>query len=305
MGIGGACDFSLGDLERVVRIAALTDKRDFSLRLRRSLVVLPTEGGFMSEERGLPRIGDHAPDFSAVTTQQTDFNFSVWQEQRWVVLFSHPADFTPVCTTELIAFGQLNEQFRQRGVKLIGLSVDSIHAHLAWLRNIHDKMGATIPFPMIADVDMRVAKLYGMIHANASSTATVRAVFIIDPKRVIRALLYYPLNAGRNVDEILRLVTALQTTDRFACATPANWREGEKVVVPPPKTVQEVDEVLAKTEYEHRDFYLALKDASPAATAKPVEVTVPKPAEAAAPEPAKPEPAKPEPAQPAESTPST
>ncbi len=263
----------------------------------------------MSEEGGLPRIGDHAPDFSAVTTQQTDFNFSVWQEQNWVVLFSHPADFTPVCTTELIAFGQLNEQFRQRGVKLIGLSVDSIHAHLAWLRNIHDKMGATISFPMIADADMRVARLYGMIHANASSTATVRAVFIIDPKRVIRALLYYPLNAGRNVDEILRLVTALQTTDRFACATPANWREGEKVVVPPPKTVQEVDQVLAKTEYEHRDFYLALKDLSPAATAKPVEVTVPKPAEAAAPEPAKPEPAKPEPAkleppQPAENTPS-
>lgn len=258
----------------------------------------------MSEEGGLPRIGDHAPDFSAVTTQQTDFNFSVWQEQRWVVLFSHPADFTPVCTTELIAFAQLNDQFRQRGVKLLGLSVDSIHAHLAWLRNIHEKMGATIPFPMIADVDMRVARLYGMIHANASSTATVRAVFIIDPKRVIRALLYYPLNAGRNVDEILRLVTALQTTDRFACATPANWREGEKVVVPPPKTVQEVDQVLAKIEYEHRDFYLALKDVSPAATAKPVEVTVSKPAEAAAPEPAKPETVKPEPAQPAESTPS-
>ncbi|HBP90383.1 MAG: peroxiredoxin [Nitrospira sp.] len=253
----------------------------------------------MSEERGLPRIGDHAPDFSAVTTQQTDFNFSAWQEQHWVVLFSHPADFTPVCTTELMAFAQLNEQFRQRGVKLIGLSVDSIHSHLAWLRNMQEKMGATIPFPMIADVDMRVAKLYGMIHANASSTATVRAVFIIDPKRVIRALLYYPLNAGRNVDEVLRLVTALQTTDRFVCATPANWREGEKVVVPPPKTIQEIDQVLAKTEYEHRDFYLALKDASPAASSKPAEVTVPKPAEAAAPKPAEPEPS-----QPAESTPS-
>lgn len=252
----------------------------------------------MSEERGLPRIGDPAPDFSAVTTQQTDFNFSVWQEQRWVVLFSHPADFTPVCTTEVMAFAQLNDQFRQRGVKLIGLSVDSIHAHLAWLRNIHDKMGVTIPFPMIADVDMRVAKLYGMIHANASSTATVRAVFIIDPKRVIRALLYYPLNAGRNVDEILRLVTALQTTDRFACATPANWREGEKVVVPPPKTVQEVDQVLANTEFEQRDFYLVLKDAKPVAS-KPVEVTVPKPAEAAAPKAAEPQPP-----QPADSTPS-
>ncbi|MDR4461012.1 MAG: peroxiredoxin [Nitrospirales bacterium] len=251
----------------------------------------------MSEERGLPRIGDHAPDFSAVTTQQTDFNFSVWQEQHWVVLFSHPADFTPVCTTELMAFAQVSDQFRQRGVKLIGLSVDSIYAHLAWLRNIHDKMGATIPFPMIADVDMRVSKLYGMIHANASSTATVRAVFIIDPKRVIRALLYYPLNAGRNVDEIFRLVTALQTTDRFACATPANWQEGEKVVVPPPKTIQEVDQTLAKTEYEHRDFYLALKDVTPAPTVKSADVTVSKPAQA--------EPANPESSQPAENTQST
>jgi peroxiredoxin (alkyl hydroperoxide reductase subunit C) len=253
----------------------------------------------MSEEGGLLLIGDHAPDFSAMTTQHTDFNFSVWQEQHWVVLFSHPADFTPVCTTELVAFAQLADQFRQRGVKLIGLSVDSIHAHLAWLRNIHEKMGTTIPFPMIADADMRIAKLYGMIHPNASSTATVRAVFIIDPKRVIRALVYYPLNAGRNVDEILRLVTALQTTERFACSTPANWREGEKVVVPPPKTVQEMDQSLAKTEYEHRDFYLALKDISKPVVSKAAEEVVPKPAEATVSKPPESEPS-----QPAESAPS-
>jgi peroxiredoxin (alkyl hydroperoxide reductase subunit C) len=264
----------------------------------------------MSEERGLPRIGDHAPDFSAVTTQHTDFSFSVWQEQHWVVLFSHPADFTPVCATELMAFARLFDQFRQRGVKLIGLSVDSIHAHLAWLRNIHEKMGVPIPFPMIADVDMRIAKLYGMVHPNASSTATVRAVFIIDPKRLIRALVYYPLNAGRNVDEILRLVTALQTTERFACSTPANWREGEKVVVPPPKTVQEVDQSLANSEYEHRDFYLALKDIAKPAAPKPAEGAVPPSPEAAAPEAAAPEAAAPETAepktsQPAESTPSS
>jgi len=262
--------------------------------------VLPTEGGFMSEEQGLPRIGDHAPDFSAVTTQHTDFSFSAWQEQHWVVLFSHPADFTPVCTTELVAFAKLYDQFRQRGVKLIGLSVDSIHAHLAWLQNIHEKMGATIPFPMIADADMRVAKLYGMIHPNASSTATVRGVFIIDPKRVIRALVYYPLNAGRNVDEILRLVIALQTTERFACSTPANWQEGEKVVVPPPKTVQEVDRLVAKTEYEQRDFYLVLKDISKPDASKPVEGAVPQPPEAAVSKPAESEPA-----QPAESAPSS
>ncbi|MGD9851625.1 MAG: peroxiredoxin [Nitrospirales bacterium] len=214
----------------------------------------------MSEERGLPRIGDPAPDFSAVTTLHQDFNFSVWQEQHWVVLFSHPADFTPVCTTELVAFAQSHEQFRRRGIKLIGLSVDSIHAHLAWVRNIQEKWGVTIPFPMVADGEMKVAQLYGMIHPNASSTATVRAVFVIDPKRTIRAIVYYPLNAGRNVDEILRLTSALQTTERHACATPANWKEGEKVVVPPPKTVEEVEKHAAHQEWEHKDFYLSLKD---------------------------------------------
>jgi len=229
----------------------------------------------MSEEYGLPRIGDPAPDFSAVTTQHTEFNFSAWQEQDWVVLFSHPADFTPVCTTELIAFAHQYESFRQRNVKLIGLSVDSIHAHLAWVRNIQDKMKVSIPFPMIADADMKIAGLYGMIHPNSSSTATVRAVFIIDPKRVIRALIYYPLNAGRNVDEILRLVVALQTTQRFACATPANWHEGEKVVVPPPKTLTEIEQAMAQTNYEVQDFYLALKDVS-----QP-EIKNPPPAEAA------------------------
>ncbi len=214
----------------------------------------------MSEERGLPRIGDPAPDFTAATTQQAEFNFSAWQEQNWVVLFSHPADFTPVCTTELVAFAHQNERFRKHQIKLIGLSVDSVHAHLAWVRNIKEKIGVDIPFPMIADSDRRVARLYGMIHPNASSTATVRAVFVIDPRRIIRALVYYPLNAGRNVDEIFRLVNALQTTERFACSTPANWQEGEKVIVPPPKTIQQMEESEAKAEYEQRDFYLAFKD---------------------------------------------
>ena len=216
----------------------------------------------MSEEYALPRIGDPAPDFSGVTTQHTEFNFSAWQEQDWVVLFSHPADFTPVCTTELIGFARQNELFRQRNVKLIGLSVDSIHSHLAWVRNIQEKMNVSIPFPMVADSDMKIAKLYGMIHPNASSTATVRAVFIIDPKRVIRALVYYPLNAGRNVDEILRLVVALQTTQRFSCATPVNWQEGEKVVVPAPKTLEDVERAIAHKEYDLQEFYLALKDIS-------------------------------------------
>ncbi len=214
----------------------------------------------MSESVSLPRIGDPAPDFQAVTTFSSNFSFTVWQEQDWVVLFSHPADFTPVCTTELVEFARRHEEFRNRGVKLLGLSVDSIHSHLAWLENIKQKMGVTIPYPMVADVDMRIAHLYGMIHPGASTTATVRALFIIDPKRVIRALIYYPMNAGRNVDEVLRLVTALQTAEKFSCATPVNWKEGEKVVVSPPKTVEEVAERLSHPDREVKDFYLTLKD---------------------------------------------
>ena len=214
----------------------------------------------MAETRGLPRIGDSAPDFEAVTTQVSDFNFSVWQEQDWVVLFSHPADFTPVCTTELMEFARQYERFRQKSIKLIGVSIDSIHSHLAWLQNMKEKMGVNIPFPMIADIDMNVSHLYGMIHPGASSTATVRAVFVIDPTRTIRALIYYPMNAGRNVEEILRLVTALQTADRFSCATPVNWKEGEKVLAPPPKTVKDVDERLGQTDQESLDFYLTMKE---------------------------------------------
>jgi len=214
----------------------------------------------MSETDSLPRIGDKAPDFQAVTTFSQDFGFSAWQEQDWVVLFSHPADFTPVCTTELVEFARRFEEFKKKGVKLIGVSVDSVHSHLAWLENMKQKMGSTIPYPMVADIDMRVSRLYGMIHPGASTTATVRALFVIDPKRVIRALIYYPMNVGRNVDEVFRLVTALQTADQFSCATPVNWKEGEKVVVPPPKTVDEVADRLNHPDREVKDFYLSFKD---------------------------------------------
>jgi len=214
----------------------------------------------MSETDSLPRIGDKAPDFQAITTFSQDFGFSAWQEQDWVVLFSHPADFTPVCTTELVEFARRFEEFKKKGVKLIGVSVDSIHSHLAWLENMKQKMGSTIPYPMVADIDMRVSRLYGMIHPGASTTATVRALFVIDPKRVIRALIYYPMNVGRNVDEVFRLVTALQTADQFSCATPVNWKEGEKVVVPPPKTVDEVADRLNHPDREVKDFYLSFKD---------------------------------------------
>ena len=214
----------------------------------------------MSDSVSLPRIGDKAPDFQASTTASQEFGFSVWQEQDWVVMFSHPADFTPVCTTELVEFARRFEEFKNRGVKLLGVSVDSIHSHLAWLENMKHKMGTTIPYPMVADVDMRVANLYGMIHPGASATATVRALFVIDPKRIIRALIYYPMNAGRNVDEVLRLVTALQIADKYSCATPVNWKEGEKVVSIPPKTVDEVAERLSHSDREIKDFYLTLKD---------------------------------------------
>ncbi|WP_447971330.1 peroxiredoxin [Nitrospira sp. M1] len=223
----------------------------------------------MSEGTGLLRIGDRAPDFDAVTTHISEFNFSVWQEQDWVVLFSHPADFTPVCTTEIMEFARQHEQFASRRTKLIGLSVDSVHSHLAWLQNMKQKMGVDIPFPMIADVDMTVSHRYGMIHSDASSTATVRTVFVIDPKRVIRALIYYPMNVGRNVDEVLRLVTALQATERYSCATPVNWHEGEKVVVPPPTTVSDVEARLNQSDLDHQDFYLMLKDASPKKSPEP------------------------------------
>ncbi|MGB6838547.1 MAG: peroxiredoxin, partial [Dehalococcoidia bacterium] len=162
------------------------------------------------ETARMPRIGERAPDFEALTTQGP-LTMSDLRGQ-WVVLFSHPADFTPVCTTEFVALARRAEEFARRNVKLVGLSIDSIHSHLAWLRNIEEKLGVKIPFPVIADVDMKVANKFGMIHPEASTTATVRGLFVIDPEGFIRAMIYYPLQNGRSVDEILRLVDALQTT---------------------------------------------------------------------------------------------
>jgi peroxiredoxin (alkyl hydroperoxide reductase subunit C) len=217
----------------------------------------------MSEKtNSIPKIGEEAPDFTAVTTQSAAMNFHDWQGDSWVVLFSHPADFTPVCSTELTEFARRAGDFSAMNTKLIGLSIDSIHSHLAWLQNLKQVMGVEIPYPIIADLDMRVAQMYGMVHPGASATATVRAVFVIDPKHTVRALVYYPLNAGRNVDEIARLVTALQTADKYACALPVNWQPGDKVVVPPPKMVSEVAERMshAGKDYDVKDFYLCLRD---------------------------------------------
>ncbi|MBM3461668.1 MAG: peroxiredoxin [Armatimonadetes bacterium] len=210
----------------------------------------------------IPRIGDPAPDFKAVTTHSEEMTFSEWQDKEWVVLFSHPADFTPVCSTELMEFARRSDEFTKMGAKLIGISVDSVHSHLAWLQNLKEKMGVEIPYPMIADINMKVSNLYGMIHPGASSTATVRAVFLIDPKRTVRALVYYPMNVGRNVDEVLRLLTALQTADGNAVATPVNWTPGERVVVPPPKKMADVKERETHKggDYDYKDFYLCLKE---------------------------------------------
>lgn len=204
---------------------------------------------------GIPRIGDKAPDFTAITTQG-EIQFSEWQGDSWAILFSHPADFTPVCTTELAEFARKAPAFEERNVKLIGLSIDSIHAHLAWRENIREKMSVCIDYPLIADLNTRVAQLFGLLHPGESDTATVRAVFVIDPQRVIRSIIYYPLNVGRNVEEILRLVDALQTTDRHAVATPVNWKVGENVVVPPPKTEAEVTARVEAEFDEEVDFYL-------------------------------------------------
>ena len=204
----------------------------------------------------LPRIGESAPDFEAVTTHGVlkleDFRGS------WLIIFSHPADFTPVCTTEFIAFAEIYPELQKRGVELLGLSVDSVSSHIAWTRNVEEKMGVKIPFPIIADLDKEVSLAYGMIHPSESKTETVRCVFVIDPKQIIRTILYYPLTTGRNMDEIIRIVDALQTTDAHHVATPANWRPGDKVIVPAPNT-QEMAEERLKEEYECKDWYLCLK----------------------------------------------
>ena len=207
---------------------------------------------------GIPRIGDVAPDFKAVTTHG-ELQFSAWQGDKWVILFSHPADFTPVCSTELTEFARRSKEFEGLNTKLIGLSIDSIHSHMAWRENLKQILKVEIGYPMIADIDMKVAQMYGMLHPGASATATVRAVFLIDPKHVIRALVYYPLNVGRNVDEIKRLLQGLQTADQYACACPVNWKPGDKVIVPPPKNEAELAERDKHTEYERIDFYLRKK----------------------------------------------
>ncbi len=178
------------------------------------------------------QLGDIAPDFEADSTVGK-IRFHQWLGKSWGVLFSHPKDYTPVCTTELGVTAKLKGEFEKRGVKVIGLSVDSLEDHVGWKRDIEQTQHATVDFPMIADPQMEVAKLYGMIHPNASDRFTVRSVFVIDPNRKIRLTVNYPASTGRNFDEILRVIDSLQLTDKFKVATPANWQQGEDVIIVP------------------------------------------------------------------------
>ncbi|QZT65420.1 peroxiredoxin [Mycolicibacterium austroafricanum] len=186
----------------------------------------------------MPRIGDPAPSFTAVTTQG-DINFPADYLGRWVILFSHPADFTPVCTSEFITFASMQDEFAAYNTDLVGLSVDGLYSHIAWLRTIKEKIAfkgmrdVEVTFPLIDDVSMEVARKYGMIMPGEDTTKAVRAVFVIDPEGVVRTIIYYPLSTGRNFDELLRVVKALQTADAFDVATPADWRPGDAVIVPP------------------------------------------------------------------------
>lgn len=208
------------------------------------------------QARPMLHLGETAPDFEAVTTHGP-MKLSDYMGE-WVILFSHPADFTPVCTTEFMGFAKMNPELEKRGVKLIGLSVDSVHSHIAWVRNIEEKMGVNIPFPVIADLNMNVGTLYGMIHPGQSATAAVRCVFVIDPDQILRAMIYYPLSTGRNMDEILRLIDALQAADKYGIATPADWRPGDQAIVPPPATTEEAEKRLGEG-YDCKDWYFCKK----------------------------------------------
>ncbi len=186
----------------------------------------------------MPRIGEKAPSFKAVTTQG-EINFPEQYAGNWVILFSHPADFTPVCTSEFMTFASMESKFDEANCKLVGLSVDGLYSHIAWLRTIHEKIeykgmkNVEVKFPLIEDITMEVAKKYGMIQPGESNTKAVRAVFFIDPKGIVRAMIYYPLSLGRNFDELYRVIIALQTADAFSVATPADWYPGDDLIVPP------------------------------------------------------------------------
>jgi peroxiredoxin (alkyl hydroperoxide reductase subunit C) len=208
------------------------------------------------KEYRFPRLNEPAPDFKAKTTHGVK-NLADYKG-KWLVLFSHPADFTPVCTTEFVAFARAYPEFQKLNCELLGLSIDSVHAHIAWVRNIKEKFGVDIPFPIIEDLSMRVAHAYGMIQPGASDTSAVRATFVIDEKGVLRAMVYYPMSNGRSVPDFLRLVPAMLTSDGKGVATPEGWKPGDKVIVPPPPTVAAAEKRMGEG-YECVDWYFCRK----------------------------------------------
>lgn len=220
-----------------------------------------------NEVLSMPRIGDKAPSFEAVTTQGK-INFPGDFRGEWIILFSHPSDFTPVCTSEFVTFGKLAEEFEKLNCQLVGLSVDGLPSHIAWLRTIHDKIEyngmkeVEITFPLIADMKMEVAQKYGMIQPNESNTSAVRAVFYIDPEGIIRAIIYYPLSLGRNFDEIKRVLIGLQTIDKYNVSLPADWRPGGEVIVPTPATYAIAKERMEQPEEGMKcsDWFFCLKN---------------------------------------------
>lgn len=203
-----------------------------------------------------PRLNEAAPAFKANTTH----GVKSLEDHRgkWLILFSHPADFTPVCTTEFIAFAKAAPKFAEMNCDLLGLSIDSLYSHLAWTLNIKEKFGVEIPFPIIDDIKMEVASAYGMVHPGAADTQAVRATFIIDPEGILRAMVYYPMSNGRSIDEFVRLLTALQTSDKHGVATPEAWVPGQDVIVPPPKTSADADK-RASEGYNTVDWYYSTK----------------------------------------------
>ncbi|WP_338358991.1 peroxiredoxin [Yeosuana marina] len=205
------------------------------------------------QQFSMPRIGDKAPEFKAVTTQG-DINFPSDFEGEWTILFSHPADFTPVCTSEFMTFAHLEEKFNHANCKLVGLSIDGLYSHIAWLRTIKEKIkfngmkDIEVKFPLIEDISMEVAKKYGMIQPGESKTQAVRAVFFIDPKSIVRAIIYYPLSLGRNFDEIYRALIAMQASDKFNVATPADWYPGDDVIISPAGSCGVAEERMTNTD---------------------------------------------------------
>ncbi|MBE6229877.1 MAG: peroxiredoxin [Bacteroidales bacterium] len=212
----------------------------------------------------MPRIGDPAPEFRAMTTKGK-LNFPSDYGDSWKILFSHPADFTPVCTTEFIAFANMQEEFEKLNTKIVGLSVDSLSSHIAWVRNIKEKIvwdgnaNVDINFPIIVDLSKKVSNLYGMLMPGESNNACVRAVFFIDPKNIVRAIIYYPLVLGRNFDEIKRVIIALQTADAHDVALPANWVPGKEAVLHSPITTDEAQERCAQEGINCSEWYLCTK----------------------------------------------